>query len=205
MTVQHSPRAHARATRHLGIEFMYLDLTTCTRCLGAGRNLETALDEVRGVLTERGIEVTVEAILVTSAEQARRLRFLSSPTIRIDGEDVALELRESPCGSEACTDGCGDGIDCRVWVHRGREHTEPPVEMIVEAVLRHVDGVRRPHAVPPAPYALPENLARFFAGREPVGGACCASPGPGEPCCAAGELSDADCCGVAEGEVCGCR
>jgi hypothetical protein len=63
---------------------------------------------------------------------------VSSPTIRVNGDDVALELCESSCGSEACTDGCGDQIACRVWVQRGREYTEPPVAMIVDAILGHV-------------------------------------------------------------------
>jgi hypothetical protein len=72
---------------------------------------------------------------------------VTSPTIRVDDEDVALELRESPCGSELCTDGCGNGIACRVWVHRGREFTEPPVTMIAEAIVRHV------YAAAPSPAA----------------------------------------------------
>jgi hypothetical protein len=36
-------------------------------------------------------------------------------SIRVNGRDVALELRESSCGSEACTDGCGEPIACHVW------------------------------------------------------------------------------------------
>ena len=63
-------------------------------------------------------------------------RFVSSPTIRINDVDIAFELRESSCGSEACVDGCGDHVDCRVWVFGGREYTEPPVELIVDAILR---------------------------------------------------------------------
>ena len=114
-------------TKRLGIELLVLDLTTCRRCLGADASLEAALDAVGDVLDAAGVDVTVEKILVSSAEQARALRFVSSPTIRVDGRDVALELRESSCGSEACTDGCGDHIACRVWVYRGQEYTEPPV------------------------------------------------------------------------------
>ena len=124
----------------LAIEFLFLDLTTCTRCLGADRSLESALEVVRDVLEATGVAVEVNKVLVESEEQARALRLVSSPTIRVDGDDVALELRESSCGSEACTDGCGDQIACRVWVHRGREYTEPPVAMIVDAILGHVYG-----------------------------------------------------------------
>jgi Domain of unknown function (DUF2703) len=54
------------------------------------------------------------------------------------GRTSRWSCEESSCGSEACTDGCGDQIACRVWVHRGREYTEPPVAMIVDAILGHV-------------------------------------------------------------------
>jgi hypothetical protein len=163
--------------QELRIDFLFLDLTTCTRCLGANRSLEEALERVGDVLRAAGVEVEVNKVRVESAEHARALRFVSSPTIRVDGEDVALELRESPCGSQACTDGCGADTACRVWVHRGSEYTEPPVEMIVDAILRSVYGgaaVTRADVV--AGYELPENLARFFAGRAAAPsteGACC--------------------------------
>jgi Domain of unknown function (DUF2703) len=160
--------------RKLRIDLLVLDLTTCTRCLGANRSLEAALERVGDVLRAAGVEPEVNKVRVESAEHARALRFVSSPTIRVDGEDVALELRESPCGAEACTDGCGDDTACRVWVYRGVEYTEPPVEMIVDAILRRVYGeAAAPRADVAAGYALPPNLVRFFAGRTSSEGPCC--------------------------------
>jgi Domain of unknown function (DUF2703) len=113
MAVETKARPHAAHTSdRLRIEFLFLDLITCTRYLGADRSLESELDIVREVLQATGaaveVEVEVDRILVESAEQARALRFVSSPTVRVDGHDVALELRESLCGSEACGDRCGD-------------------------------------------------------------------------------------------------
>jgi hypothetical protein len=191
----------------LAIEFLFLDLTSCTRCLGAGRRLESALEVVHDVLEATGVKVEVNKVLVESEDQARALRFVSSPTIRVDGRDVALELRESSCGSEACIDGCGDQIACRVWVHRGREYTEPPVGMIVDAILGRLYGG------PPAParsaaesYELPANLARFFAGKDSAAAskerACCPSAEQ-RSCCDADAKED--CCDVADEGVCGCR
>ena len=187
------------------IEFMFLDLTTCTRCLGTDRSLESALELTREVLAATGVKVEVSKILVESAEQARALRFASSPTIRVNGTDVTLELRESPCGSEACTDGCGDQIACRVWVHRGQEYTEPPPAMIVEAILREVYGRAGAagSAASTGSYELPENLERFYAGKDAAAGqrdACC-SPAKQETCC--GPSDKADCCGTAPGESAG--
>src|SRR3954451_15949990 len=200
-------RLPAQTSGRLRLEFLFLDLTTWSRCLGDDRSLESALDVVREVLQATGVELEVDKILVESAEQARALRFVSSPTIRVDGHDVALELRESSCGSEACSDGCGEQIACRVWVHRGREYTVPPVAMIVDAVLGHVHAGAPPRgAREREPYVLPENLARFFSARtgsaESEESACCAASEQ-ESCCDA--EAKADCCGAGTGEGCGCR
>ena len=208
MAVETSARSHAAQTSdRLRIEFLFLDLTACTRCLAADQSLESALGIVHDVLQATGIEVEVDKILVESAEHARALRFVSSPTIRVDGRDVALELRESSCGSEACTDGCGDHISCRVWVHRGREYTEPPVAMIVDAILGHVygDTVERDRSAAES-YELPQNLARFFAGKAasaPQNEHACCSPAEQQSCCEADAKED--CCNALTEEGCGCR
>jgi hypothetical protein len=202
-----APADRSQTPDTLRIDFLFLDLTTCTRCLGANRSLESALEVVREVLEAIGVGVEVTKVLVQSEDQARALRFVSSPTIRVNGEDVALELRESSCGSEACTDGCGEQIACRVWMHRGKEYTEPPLAMIVDAILgRLYGGALSPGASEQQRYELPENLARFFAARagsaEPTDSACCSSSEQ-DSCCEAEAKSD--CCGAGIGEGCGCR
>ena len=194
-------------SQRLRIEFLFLDIATCTRCQGTDRSLESALGAVRDVLAAAGTEVEVEKVHVTSAEQARELGFESSPTIRLNGRDIALELRESPCGSEACACGAGEPIDCRVWVHDGREYTEPPVELVVDAILREVYAGRTvmPETEARA-YELPEHLARYFArtvAARPAPEEACCSPAERETCC---EPEDkAECCGASAGGGCGCR
>lgn len=199
----------SRPTERVRIELLFLDLETCDRCRGTDRNLEFALELVRDSLAASGTKAEVEKIHVTSAAQARDLRFQSSPTLRVNGRDVALELRESSCGSEACTDGRGDSIACRVWVHAGEEHTEPPVEMIVAAILGAVDRAAKAEPEPAAePYRLPRNLERFFAGQgataaaAPADPACC-SPAEQSSCC--DPADKAECCGDSSGGACGCR
>jgi hypothetical protein len=208
MAIEAIAVAEVPQTRNtLAIDFLFLDLTTCARCLGADRSLASALEVVHDVLEATGVEVEVNKVLVRSEEQARAQRFVSSPTIRVDGRDVALELRESSCGSEACTDGCGDQISCRVWVHGGREYTEPPVGMIVDAILGHVYGGAPTRArLEAESYELPANVARFFAGKaaataskEP---ACC-PPAEQRSCCDA--EAKVECCDAEPGEGCGCR
>jgi hypothetical protein len=198
------------------IDFLFLDLTTCTRCRGTDHSLSEALTVVADGLQAAGIEVEVNKVHVATEEQARSWRFVSSPTIRVNGTDIALELRESSCGSQACTDGCGDQIACRVWVYHGQEYTEPPAAMIVDAILRQVHGP----TTGPAPghrYELPANLQRFFAGKaltrpaqsipdaqpaEAADTGCC-PPAEQETCC--DTSAKADCCADAADQSCGCR
>lgn len=146
--------------QRLDIEFLYLDLDTCTRCQGTETSLDEAIAEVRRVLEATGTEVAVRKIHVQSEEQARELRFVSSPTIRVNGRDIQMEVRESPC--ESCGDICGEDVDCRVWVYKGREYSTPPKALVVDAILRAVFGGASDE---PQPWTgdIPENLKRFFA------------------------------------------
>ncbi len=161
------------ATRKIAIEILFLDLNVCGRCKGTNANLDAALSEVSHILHAAGVEVSLTRTQVKSEKQARALRFMSSPTIRVNGNDIALELRESHC--QSCTSVCNNPINCRVWVFQGREYTEAPKAMIVDAILREVYG-GQPKSRPKAdPFKdVPENLKRFFAGKS--GSGCCATP-----------------------------
>lgn len=155
-------------SRLIEVDLLALDLSTCARCLGTLRNIETAVGTLKDALAVTGTEVRLRKVLVESEEHARRLRFAASPTVRINGQDIAFEARESRCDS--CTDlcGCAEGTSCRVWPYRGREYNEAPVGLIVEALVRWVAGGGTHAAAPP--YAgVPENLRRFFSGRASVG------------------------------------
>jgi len=197
------------AAKRVRVDFLFLDLTSCTRCRGTDESLESALDVARDLLAATGTEVEVNRIHVESVEQARELRVESSPTIRVNGRDVAPELRESSYGSEACIDGCGESIACRVWVHGGEEYTEPPVAMILDAILREVYGGTVVVQTEAKPYELPDNLARFFDAKvsaQTIGEAavtdCC--PLTEQRSCCDPE-DKAECCGASNGEGCGCR
>ena len=194
------------AVDEITIQFLALDLTTCTRCVGTGQSLEAALGLVRDVLAATGVAVEVRKTLVETATQARELRFVSSPTIRVNGRDIALELKESRCGSEPCGGGCcGDDIACRVWSYRGQEYTEAPVGLIVDAVLGEVYGGAPRAEGADEGYELPWNLVAFFAGRSQaaVDESACCSPAEQESCCE--PAAKTDCCGPTVAEGCACR
>jgi hypothetical protein len=47
-----------------------------------------ALERLREVMDEEGIPGEVEVVKVETKEQARELRFVGSPTIRVNGQDI---------------------------------------------------------------------------------------------------------------------
>ncbi|WP_162916448.1 DUF2703 domain-containing protein [Dongia deserti] len=187
---------------------MYLDLDVCSRCKGTDANLETALRTAQDMLEASGTAVQVRKTLIDSEAKARELRFVSSPTIRVNGQDIALELRESECDScgEAC--GCGGSVACRVWVHEGKEYTEAPVPLIVNGLIASVgERVAGMEALEPEAFVLPENLKQFFAAKaaaQTVSAGCCSTERQ-ESCCAPSDKKA--CCGSNElgvGASCGC-
>jgi len=159
------PASAQTGAKSLDIEFLYLDLNHCDRCQTSEASLAEAIAEVETVLKATGIQVKVQKIHVQNEEQARQLDFVTSPTIRLNGQDIQLDFKESNCGS--CSDLAETETACRVWSYQGREYTAPPKAMIIDAILRAVYS--RPEVGAPltgVEQETPENLKRFFAARE---------------------------------------
>ena len=53
-------------------------------------NHEPARELVEQVAAELGLQAEIELVEVADAETATRLRFLGSPSVRVDGRDVEL-------------------------------------------------------------------------------------------------------------------
>jgi glutaredoxin len=160
------------------IDFLYLDLSVCEWCKGTDKSLEEALKDVSNVLQASGIEVVVNKINVTSEELAIKHKFITSPTIRVNGRDIQMEVKESLCDS--CGDLCGDNVDCRVWVYNGEEYTIPPKALIIEGILKSVYGVETV-SDEEVEYELPENLRKFYAAMK-VKKSCCGGTGDNKCC-----------------------
>lgn len=86
-------------------------------------NHPPTIDLVQRVVSEHGIEAAVEAVEVRDAEDAERLRFLGSPTIRVDGKDIEPAARVRTDYSFCCRVYGGSGTPPRELVEDALEST----------------------------------------------------------------------------------
>jgi len=203
-TIHHKVPQAAR--QRINIDFLYIDLEVCKRCIKTHANLELALSEISHILEMAGVEVTLRKTLVASEAQAEALGFFSTPTLRVNGKDIAIEFRDSRCAScEACA--CNGTVNCRVWVFQGKEYNEAPKAMIIDAILQEVYGHMPAQESSAQSREVPEDLRRFFKGKA----AKTASAAEESPCCQPAEqavcceTSDKTaCCGTPHTKSCGC-
>ena len=86
-------------------------------------NWRNCFDELYTMLRERAVSDDVELIEVESNEEANRLEFLGSPTIRVDGIDIELDIPSS-----------GYNMENRVYWVDERATGRPPKEWIAAAI-----------------------------------------------------------------------
>lgn len=144
------------------IEYLYLDLSSCDRCIGT----DTILEEVLAVLTPAlelaGYSITLQKIEVATPELAEQYRFFSSPTIRVNGRDICMSVEENSCG--CCSEISGTEVDCRVFRYEGETYEIPPKEMLAEAILRALFSADC-EGCGCTDYSIPDNLRDFFQGK----------------------------------------
>lgn len=83
-----------------------------------------AVQLVKDVLTAEGVSAEVCEVLVRNAEIASDLRFCGSPTIWINGRDVATEPLRAPSFA----------LSCRFYAD-SKYARLPPAEMVHRAVI----------------------------------------------------------------------
>ena len=91
-----------------------------------------AVKLVKDALAAEGITTEVYEVLVRDEQMAGKLRFLGSPTIRIDGRDVAGESQSTK----------NFALSCRLYPG-SKQIGLPPVEMVHRAVLEARQGASR--------------------------------------------------------------
>jgi len=88
---------------------------------------DAALERLRQVMAEEGVDGEIEIVQVETDEQAQRLRFAGSPTILINGRDI------DPPETDAYY-----GLSCRTYqLEDGRISPLPSPDMIRRALRAH--------------------------------------------------------------------
>ena len=95
-------------------------------------NHEALLPHLRGLLSSVGASTDIELVRVEDAAVAERARFLGSPTVRIDGEDVEP-------GAHQRTD---FGLKCRLFATPEGLRGTPADEWVRAALQRTETGSR---------------------------------------------------------------
>jgi hypothetical protein len=85
---------------------------------------DVALERLRQVMAEEGINSPVEIVEIETEEGARAAHFVGSPTIRIDGQDI------DPPDEEAIY-----GLTCRVYHHEDGRATPLPTHNLIRQAL----------------------------------------------------------------------
>ena len=147
----------------MNVDLLVIDLSTCKRCVPTGDQLRFAIQLLNPVAEALGIELRHHEIVVQTPEEAKKNALISSPTIRLNGHDIAQDIRESVCES------CGDltnnntSIDCREWHYRGKVYSAAPVPLLLETLMAAMLKIDEMPPVVPVPLKeLPENLQRYF-------------------------------------------
>lgn len=77
------PALNSGTAREALVEYLYLDLNTCERCIGTDLELVEVLDVLTPALRLADYDVQYKKVEMSTAELAREHRFLSSP-IRVN-------------------------------------------------------------------------------------------------------------------------
>ncbi|GAB4244836.1 MAG: hypothetical protein OHK0028_23010 [Deltaproteobacteria bacterium] len=90
-------------------------------------NHAPALEMVERILKQEGIRAEVRTVEVRDIETAQALRFLGSPSVRVDGVDI-----------EPGREGDPPFFGCRTYTAGGKTVGVPPEKWLVEALRRCV-------------------------------------------------------------------
>lgn len=148
--------------KQVQIEFLYLDLTVCERCIATKQALARVMEGLTPALRLAGYTLAYREVEVSTEEIAIQNRLLTSPTIRVNGRDLFPFIKENGC--DCCGEISGTKVDCRAYESNGTILEVPTDEMLAEGILSVVFG-GKVDVQPDNDGKLPENLRRFYDGK----------------------------------------
>lgn len=118
------------------MKIQFLHTLGCKWCIKTEKLLRESLNDL-------DIKEDFEEIIVDSNEKEKKYKFVGSPTIRINGQDIYDVVSKSRC--ESCEKLCesGEGTDytkqntksgCRTFIYGGKNFAYPPKGMIKAAL-----------------------------------------------------------------------
>ena len=131
------------------IDFLYIDANAANRWQDSLSSLNEAIAELSSLLNSSGLYIQVNKTLIDTAEKAVAHRFVCSPTIAINGVDIAETTQSSI-----------NDADLRVWVYKGATYSTAPKSLIISAIIKAIYGATIP--IVERPYSLPSSLQKYF-------------------------------------------
>ena len=104
-------------------------------------NHKPAVERLQEVLREEAMSAELLEVNVRESAIAQELRFLGSPSVRINGLDVEPEARDARAY----------GMMCRTYSANGRREGLPPREMLFQAIREANSGVSNSNSASAAP------------------------------------------------------
>ncbi len=184
---QNDPNTGKKET--VKIEYLYLDQTVCDRCQGTDTRVEKAIEELAPIMDMAGYKLKMKRVEISTKKLAKKHKFLSSPTVRVNGVDICPTVIENDC--DCCRTLSTYDVNCRQFEFNGKLYEVPPTALVVKRTLEIVFGHEKPAK---GHYKLPKNLKGFFDGKkdkkasratsgnghEDKGSSCCCG---GSNCC----------------------
>ena len=87
-------------------------------------NYQPAVERIQGVLASESVLGEIHGVPVSTESQAKAFRFLGSPTIRINGEDVEPNHTNAP------------GLACRLYANLSGVPSEEVLRLAVSRAKR---------------------------------------------------------------------
>ncbi|MCK5812136.1 MAG: DUF2703 domain-containing protein [Clostridiales bacterium] len=140
------------------IEFLFLDLDNCKRCIETKNTLFAAIDDLKVPLEAAGYTFDVQGFKISTEELAREFEIVATPTILVNYQDILGKITENVCVS--CSDICGNETTCRTYTYQGNSYDVPPKGMIIEGVLQALYNSKP--VIDNMNYKIPENIMTFI-------------------------------------------
>ncbi len=150
--------------KDINIDYLFLNLTGCKRCLDTNSGLENAISKVLNLLGDNRVKINVNNIHINTEDKAREFGLEISPTIRINGRDIQSDWIDNKCSDCGDLCNCAQFITCRLWKWNGKEYTAAPENLIVDAILENIYSQKSSTAdVKHSLRGLNSNMKTFFA------------------------------------------